>query len=97
MYCRSPSFNPSPALAYVSQLIILGIYSTCNNNCRDDQHSPDAVAPGLCWADRGGWGEVDAGGVAVCRVKQYLKSCDRYIITAYKHWARCNTGFMSYE
>ena len=33
------------------------------------------VAPGLCWADRGGWGEGDAGGVAVCRVRQYLKSC----------------------
>ena len=36
--------------------------------CRDIQHSPDAVAPGLCWADRGGWDVVDAGGVPVCRV-----------------------------
>ena len=33
------------------------------------QHSPDVVAPGLCWADRRGWGEVDAGGVSVRRVR----------------------------
>ena len=46
--------------------------------CRAIQHSPDAVAPGLCWADRGGWDVVDAEGVPVCRVGQYVNSCHRY-------------------
>ena len=46
--------------------------------CRDIQHSPDAVAPGLCLADRGGWDMVDAGGVPVCRVRQCVNSCHRY-------------------
>ena len=49
--------------------------------CRDIQHSPDAVAPGLCWADRGGWDVVDAGGVPVCRVRQYVNSCHMYIVS----------------
>ena len=49
--------------------------------CRDIQHSPDAVAPGLCWADRGGWDVVDAGGVPVCRVRQYVDSCHMYIVS----------------
>ena len=49
--------------------------------CRDIQHSPDAVAPGLCWADRGGWDVVDAGGVPVSRVRQYVNSCHRYIVS----------------
>ena len=44
--------------------------------CRDIQHSPDAVAPGLCWADRGGWDVV--GGVPVCKIRQYINSCHRY-------------------
>ena len=46
--------------------------------CRDIQHSPDAVAPGLCWADRAGWDVVDDGGVPVHRVRQYVNSCRRY-------------------
>ena len=36
--------------------------------CRDIQHSPDAVAPGLCWADRGGWNVFNAEVVPVCKV-----------------------------
>ena len=47
--------------------------------CRYIQHSPDAVAPGLCWDDRGGWDVVDAGSVPVRTVRQYVNSCYRYI------------------
>ena len=54
--------------------------------CRDIQHSPNAVAPGLCWADRGGWDVVDAGGVPVCRVRQYVNSCYRYIVKIFVHY-----------
>ena len=80
-----------------SQVYCLVLRVHAITTCRAIQHSPDAVAPGLCWADRGGWGEVDAGDVAMHRVRQNLKSCHRYIVTAYKPWATCNTGFISYE
>ena len=73
--------------------------------CRDIQHSPDAVAPGLCWAGRGGWDVVDAGGVPVCRARQCVNSCHRYIhsnsiyiVTVYIGTLRINNiSFITYS
>ena len=64
----------------MKQLVVLFLKPfVAEITCRDIQHSLDAVAPGLCWADRGGWDVVDVGGVPVCRVRQYVNSCYSYV------------------
>ena len=61
-------------------MVVVFLKSFVVITCRDIQHSPDAVVPGLCWADRAGWDVVDAGGMHILKMglhkiyKQYFYS-----------------------